>query len=427
MNKFSATDQNNFCATSSVRGYNKKEKMRLLRLVGLVAGEAALLTRGSGLCMKKLVCKMVLALFMCSLPLMLPAVGFGDDYPSTSNSQMPPIGQQLVREGDFAVRLVAVLGVGTTTDEVTAESLLANVGISPLNGWIADYPLTPDIIGEIYKTVRDAADSGKITLSVDVALERVNGVMSQLGLDVVANPAGTNGNGTNPVPPADVVNNYYYDEGPPVVTYYSPPPDYYYLYTWVPYPFWWYDFWYPGYYILNDFNREVLVGTRNVFISNHFRDLRGRGYGRVDPVERFRGRNWLVRGNSIRSATVPPVFSRHDRGPGSAVVPRRAVGSMINTPFSRQNQPYIGSRIPASGRFGGVTSGSRSVSRRVTPSYEERPAFRNSEIASPRAEINPFRGAATTRMGGSISMPTRGGFDGGMSYRRGGFSAGGRR
>ena len=369
-------------------------------------------------------------MLMCSLPLMVPAVGYGDANQVINGAQIPPIGQQLVREGDFAVKLVAVLGVSTTGDEAVAESRLADVGITPLNGWIADYPLTPDIIGELYKSVRDAADSGKISLTVNVALERLNGVMTQLGLDVAATTPGNNGNDANAQenePSADVVNNYYYNEGPPVVTYYSPPPDYYYLYTWVPYPFWWSDFWYPGYYILNDFQREVVVGTRNEYITNHFRDLRGRWYGRIDPVGRFRGRNWLVRGNSVRSATIPQVFSRHDRGPGSAVVPRRTIGGMLNAPVNRPvnrpSQTYAGSRgsgIQLPDRGGWATY--RSPSRVTAPSFTARPAFRNNEIASPRPVISPFRGMSP-RMGGPIGMPSRGGFEG----RGGGFSARGRR
>ena len=42
-----------------------------------------------------------------------------------------------------------------------------------------------------------------------------------------------------------------------MVTYYAPPPDYYYLYSWVPYPFWCDEFWFGGFFILNDFHRSV--------------------------------------------------------------------------------------------------------------------------------------------------------------------------
>ena len=50
----------------------------------------------------------------------------------------PPIGQQLVREGTFAVKLALALGMGKTEGEVEAESRLVEAGITPRNGGIAD-------------------------------------------------------------------------------------------------------------------------------------------------------------------------------------------------------------------------------------------------------------------------------------------------
>jgi len=61
--------------------------------------------------------------------------------------QPPPISQTLVREGDFAVKLAESLKMGKPQGEAEAESMLASAGVAPKNGWIADYPLTPDIIG----------------------------------------------------------------------------------------------------------------------------------------------------------------------------------------------------------------------------------------------------------------------------------------
>ena len=46
----------------------------------------------------------------------------------------------LIREGDFAIKLVEALKVGQAKSEAEAESILASVGIAPKNGWIADYP-----------------------------------------------------------------------------------------------------------------------------------------------------------------------------------------------------------------------------------------------------------------------------------------------
>lgn len=83
----------------------------------------------------------------------------------------PPIEQQLVREGDFAVRLASALGISATDEEVEAESRLGEAGITPRNGWIADYPVTPDIICELQKAVGTAADAGKLSVGRDEALK----------------------------------------------------------------------------------------------------------------------------------------------------------------------------------------------------------------------------------------------------------------
>ena len=58
----------------------------------------------------------------------------------------PPVGAPLIREGDYAVNLVNALNLSTTQDEVEAETRLGQAGITPSNGWIADYPVTPDVV-----------------------------------------------------------------------------------------------------------------------------------------------------------------------------------------------------------------------------------------------------------------------------------------
>ena len=80
----------------------------------------------------------------------------------TTTKAPPPIEQPLVREGNFAVKLVFAFALGVTEDEVEAENLLSSVGITPRNGWIADYPVTPDIMDEIWGSISDAVDSQKV-------------------------------------------------------------------------------------------------------------------------------------------------------------------------------------------------------------------------------------------------------------------------
>jgi hypothetical protein len=103
-----------------------------------------------------------------------PLRGKGYSYysqPGQSTPGPPSIGQSLVREGSFAMKLAEALKIGPVENEAEAESMLASVGIVPRNGWIADYPLTPTIIGELQNAIGEAADSGKIAMSKDEATE----------------------------------------------------------------------------------------------------------------------------------------------------------------------------------------------------------------------------------------------------------------
>jgi len=221
-------------------------------------------------------------LFLLLTPLTLQA------QPGQAN--LPPVGTQIVREGDLAVRLESVLGVGTSGDEVEAETTLGNLGITPRNGWIADYPVTPDVIDELQKSIGDVANSGRLSMNKEEALKRFSSITAEFDVNITPY-TGNQAQNNPPGPDPTVMNNYYYNQGPPVVTYYTPPPDYLYLYAWVPFPFFYFGFSFPGYYILHDFHRVVVVHGRPVFISNHFNAGPQRVF-RVDPVARFRGQTY---------------------------------------------------------------------------------------------------------------------------------------
>jgi hypothetical protein len=92
----------------------------------------------------------------------------------------PPVERGLIREGFFAMELAKALKTGEVKSEAEAESQLTSIGIVPKNGWIADYPLTPDIIRELENAVGEAADSGKIEMDRDEAME----VFQDLKVDI---------------------------------------------------------------------------------------------------------------------------------------------------------------------------------------------------------------------------------------------------
>ncbi len=230
-------------------------------------------------------------IFILGLLLLIPAAAFAQVYQTTAAAS-PPIAQPLMREGDFAVALTEALKLGTGMGETEAESTLTSIGVMPRNGWIADYPATPDVIDEVRASISEAATAGKLFGGKDAVMAAFQGVIN--GNNVPVRPADDQvagaepGPGTN-YPDAGDLNNYYDTEGPPIVTYYSPPPDYAYLYTWVPYPFWWSDFWFPGFFVLVDFDNGVYWHGHRGFISNHFRDPATGRMARLDPANRVSG------------------------------------------------------------------------------------------------------------------------------------------
>ena len=60
--------------------------------------------------------------------------------------------------------------------------MLASVGIAPKNGWIADYPITPDIAEELQNAISQAADSKRLSLSRNEALIAFQGLTAEMGL-----------------------------------------------------------------------------------------------------------------------------------------------------------------------------------------------------------------------------------------------------
>ena len=233
--------------------------------------------------------KSLTILAAAGLIFVLLAAGAPDSWSQESQTtDIPPVAQPLVREGDFAIKLATLYGLGTPANETEAEDMLSLAGVVPVNGWISDYPVTPDILGQIQEAAARAASEGKLSLSAEEATKLLYKLAQEMQLPLPAGAA-SGDRAVSKAPEQPVIYNYYMGYGPPIITYYPPPPAYFYLYVWVPYPVWWYGYWYPGFYICNNFTTTIVVGSRTVFVRNRYVDPVTRTVVRVDPVVRTAG------------------------------------------------------------------------------------------------------------------------------------------
>lgn len=299
---------------------------------------------------------LVLTLIMVAAFVMVPVVTIAQTYQSGGAPSNAPISQPLVREGTIAVKMVEVFKLGATTSEVEAENLLVSVGIAPRNGWIADYPVTPDIASELREAVIDAADSGTLAMKGDEAVLAFDGILGEYNLAVKADTSGQYAEGQSATYPDNtVINNYYYDEGPPVVTYYAPPPYYADLYSWVPYPFWWWNFRFSGFFVLVDFHRPFFFHNRFVLVSNHFFDHRTRTFVRFDHRNRFNDRLFVDRGRKLVNVNRTDI-----RVVGPTEV-RRGAERVFNTDRGRGRSGGDARRLDVDRTRGGSGGGDRRI------------------------------------------------------------------
>lgn len=330
----------------------------------------------------------------------------------------PPIEGPLVREGEYAVQLARALTLTSSNDEVEAESVLTSTGIAPRNGWISDYPVTPDILAEIQASAVGAADSGRLTITGNDVMQVIEKINSESGLRFSASN-GQNGYASERSPAPEnyqdqaVIERYYYESGPPIITYYPPPWAYSYLYGWVPYPFWWGGYPFGGYFILYDFDgychhrHHHRNGNHYDRVSNHLRNDSGRAV-RIDPGRRLSNTDGAQR---ARLAGPPradsrqgaqAILNRTSIRPGTnTAAPAPSVNRSRPAPPPRQIQSTnpntgavrLGPRPPASTRSGSFTANPS----RIAPS---------SGFTAPRSS-----GIRTTPR---IAPPSPGGFRGSM-------------
>jgi len=178
---------------------------------------------------------------MCAAWLLLtPAPGMSQ--PDQKSTEAPQKEQALVREGRFAIRLASALKLLTTDDETEAMRELSWFKVEPRGGWIADHPVTPEILRELRRDVARAAEADRFFLSMDQALGQFDQVVSDFGLSFDYHQA----------PSAD---RYEADNTrPPSAQYHDPPPAYWDLYPWYPYPFAWSNWYFPGFFFMYDYH-----------------------------------------------------------------------------------------------------------------------------------------------------------------------------
>jgi hypothetical protein len=305
---------------------------------------------------------------------LIPAYA-GASEPAPEARSAPSVGQQVIREGDYAVELVKALKIGTQQGEADAETALAARGITPKSGWISDFPVTPDIVADIQASIDAAADAGKLPIGKADADQAFVALNTEIGIEITAAEAG-NYAGDEAYTEPTVIENYYYDEGPPVVTYYAPPPDYAYLYAWDPFPFWWGGFWFPGFFVLNDFDfaffdfdndhfrfhdrddfrfyREHREFWHNRQLSNHVIDPVTRRAVAIDPISRRPFTRTAFRPIGARSFNPVARTGGHgQRFIGNAGV--RNGGRQFGGTFNRASAANIVSR--STGRLGTASFG----------------------------------------------------------------------
>jgi len=411
--------------------------------------------------------KRILVMFLAVGLVMAPYAGLVSAM--TSRSGSPPIEQPLVREGDFAVKLANSLNLSPSKDEAAAEDALSSISVAPRNGWISDYPMTPDIFAEVRESTARAAASGSLSMAESEATGIVDRISNDMQLPVTVagdtsyqaageeysygSGAGENyssGSGYSSssssmagppyaeAPPPDAamydeapgyVDQYYGDNGPPVVTYYPPPFAYYWLYDWVPWPFWWGGYGFGGFFVLGDFDRHY----HGHHFSNHYRNANGT-FGRVDPASRANSGSGTAGSSRLAGA------NRTGTGTNGA-----GAGSRLNSANARAGATALMNRSTgaATGARTGSTAGASSLSGtqsgrnlagstgRTSQGGNRLATYTNRAGASAgrtsMSSVSPRAGSSSSGGRSFSSAPSRGfsggGFRGG-SYGGGGFRGG---
>lgn len=241
----------------------------------------------------------------------------------TVPAEVPEQSLQVVTQGEFAIQLVRELGLGEQPSAKEAVDILTSVRIAPpLGRWEPDQPMTPELTVRLRTLTVAAAKMGWITITPEQALLAFDTAAALLDVPIPVTKS-----------PDTSESSYPIVEVPPLVYLYPPPPAVYPYYTWVPVVggFWWSNFLFPGFFVLN---------VDLFFFKDHrffFRD-RHLGVGAVSIRRHFLGR---IVDHHIKRFPVIPHSGRVHRptfGVRSASDPNR----IINPP----TRPHQGLRPP---------------------------------------------------------------------------------
>jgi hypothetical protein len=326
----------------------------------------------------------------------------------SSASGRPPIGQPLVSEGEFAVELATALNLASSHDEAAAEDALASINIAPRNGWISDYPMTPDIIAEVRDSTARSASSGSLRMAETEATGIVDSVSTAMNLPIKVaggkrayesssssrydseygsssgfeyqSSSSSEYQSNSGAPPPEVseyaapadIEGYYNDYGPPIVSYYPPPWGYGPLYAWVPWPFWWGGFGFGGFFILNDFDRH----DHFHHFSNHVTNANGR-VSTINAVTR-------ATATGTHGASTVAGAGRSTQTPSGAS--RSTQGSRLSSSIARPSASAVMDRLAAS--RGANTTGASTASRNLASSGSSRNMGNTNGTARNQATAN---------------------------------------
>jgi uncharacterized membrane protein YgcG len=219
----------------------------------------------------------------------------------TQDQESPLVATQ----GEFAVELVAELGLGMEVGEEEAIDLLTRARIAPpLGEWEPDQPMTPELTVRLRTLTVAATQEGWLSLTPEQALLAFDTTAALLGVAIPATPAPESPE--NPDSDLDV---------PPLVYVTPPPPAVVSYYSWFPVAggFWWYGTWFDGFFILTNFHSHPFHHHR-FFFDTH--DIRHRFADRVfdHPFKKgnFNGNPGNVRQRGFTVTAVPSSVGRPD-------------------------------------------------------------------------------------------------------------------